>query len=46
MNAHGSLALGIDKDLDGIKRIGVHGGKRHARIVRADGDQAQIKGPA
>lgn len=41
-----TLAFGILEDIDGIVRVCVHGAHHPSRIVRADRDQAKVKGAA
>lgn len=44
MNAHRPLTLRILKDLHAIKRIRMHRAHNAPRIIRPNGNQAQIKG--
>ncbi|KGQ09786.1 hypothetical protein BBAD15_g4889 [Beauveria bassiana D1-5] len=46
VDAHGLLAARVLEDFDRVKRVGVHGGKGGAREVGANGDEAEVKGPA
>ena len=46
MDAQRALAACISKNLDRVARVRVHGRHDPARAVGADGDEAEVEGPA
>ena len=43
MNAKGSLALGVDEDVDAVEWVGVHGRHYETRIVGPNRNETKIK---
>lgn len=46
MDAHGALASRVQEDVDAVEGVGVHGRHDPARVVGADGDEAEVEGTA
>lgn len=46
MDTHGAFAAGVEEDVDAVEGVGVHGRHDPARVVGADGDEAEVEGTA
>lgn len=46
MDTHGATAAGVEENVDAVKGVSVHGRHDPARVVGADGDEAEVEGTA
>jgi len=46
VDTHGATAAGVEENVDAVKGVSVHGRHDPARVVGADGDEAEVEGTA